>query len=340
MRHRRTQARQCAVRSGIGAPSFGRAPPVPQPQPTTSRLVRLDFQPPRPSPKPTIQVHAAGQLTTRDVVTMLPFADELVAVELTGANLLRVLETGVGAWPAQEGRFLQVSGLRFAFDPRRPPGARVDPASVRVGGVALDPARRYSAVTKAYLRDGRDGFACMRAARALRVDQNAPSLATLVRHLFFRIEALNEGVARAGGGEIGEAEAGGEGGSKVAAGTVGAGARTEGEVGAGTRIEASAASGAEASVDLGMGARVHPGAGRDADREPALAIAGAGPQAEARTKAAASSTGWSAEVLMQPYEAGLEALYCFEPSTGKWGVRPTVEGRIRCKPGSLPGPGE
>lgn len=37
----------------------------------------------------------------------------------------------------------QVSGVRFAFDPSRPPGARVVPGSVRVSGAPLDPARRY-----------------------------------------------------------------------------------------------------------------------------------------------------------------------------------------------------
>lgn len=58
--------------------------------------------------RPSSQVHAAGQLLTRDFVSMLPFTDELVLLELSGADLLRALETGVGSWPALEGRFLQV----------------------------------------------------------------------------------------------------------------------------------------------------------------------------------------------------------------------------------------
>lgn len=62
---------------------------------------------------PRLQVHAAGQLLTRDFVSMLPFTDELVLLELAGADLLRALETGVGSWPALEGRFLQVG--RHAF---------------------------------------------------------------------------------------------------------------------------------------------------------------------------------------------------------------------------------
>ena len=61
------------------------------------------------------QIHASGQLVMRDFVSMLPFTDELVLLELTGEQLLRSLETGVGSWPKLEGRFLQA----------RAPSARV-----------------------------------------------------------------------------------------------------------------------------------------------------------------------------------------------------------------------
>lgn len=59
------------------------------------------------SPPSHPQVHAAGQLITRDFVSMLPFTDELVLLELSGSDVLTALETGVGSWPALEGRFLQ-----------------------------------------------------------------------------------------------------------------------------------------------------------------------------------------------------------------------------------------
>lgn len=60
-------------------------------------------------PSAVLQIHAAGQLLMRDFVSMLPFTDDLVLLELSGADLLKVLETGVGAVPALEGRFLQVT---------------------------------------------------------------------------------------------------------------------------------------------------------------------------------------------------------------------------------------
>ena len=103
-------------------------------------------------------IHRAGDLTLRDLFSILPMLDETVVIEPTGGELLAALENGVSQWPALEGRFLQVSGLTFAFDPRRPKGARVVPGSAAVAGVPLDLKRRYKVATKAFVHAGKDGF--------------------------------------------------------------------------------------------------------------------------------------------------------------------------------------
>ncbi|PRW59853.1 5 -nucleotidase [Chlorella sorokiniana] len=141
------------------------------------------------------QVHAAGQLITRDFVSMLPFTDELVLLELSGSDVLTALETGVGSWPALEGRFLQVSGLTFAFDSDQPPGSRVVRDSVRVAGHPLQLEARYKVATKAYLRGGKDGFESLKAAKVLVDGETNPRLATLVQYLWMRVEHLNEMLA-------------------------------------------------------------------------------------------------------------------------------------------------
>jgi 5'-nucleotidase len=170
------------------------------------------------------RVHAPGRLSMGDLVAMLPFLDELVVLELTGADLLAALEVGVSAWPAREGRFLQVSGVAFAFDPARPPGARVLPGSARVGGAAIDSldeagrARTFRVATKNYLRSGKDGFLALKEARVVVDGETAPRLATLALHLLTRTEELNA-ARRAGGG----AEEGGGGGGGVACAVAGAG---------------------------------------------------------------------------------------------------------------------
>lgn len=73
-----------------------------------------------------------GVLTENDLCALLPIADECMVVELTAERLLLALENGVSRYPAKEGRFLQVDGIRFAFDPNQPAGSRVVSGSVYV----------------------------------------------------------------------------------------------------------------------------------------------------------------------------------------------------------------
>ena len=49
-----------------------------------------------------------------------------------GADIVAALENGVTDVPHDEGKFLQVSGITYGFDPEQPPGSRVDPRLVKV----------------------------------------------------------------------------------------------------------------------------------------------------------------------------------------------------------------
>jgi len=73
-----------------------------------------------------------GVLRMRDIVALLPTQDPIVKLRMPGAVVLEALENSVCKWPALEGRFAQVSGLRFTFDPALPPGSRVVAGSVMV----------------------------------------------------------------------------------------------------------------------------------------------------------------------------------------------------------------
>ena len=50
---------------------------------------------------------------------------------------MKALENGVSQYPKLEGRFPQVSGVEFGFDPSKPPGQRVEPLLVKVQGEYL-----------------------------------------------------------------------------------------------------------------------------------------------------------------------------------------------------------
>jgi 5'-nucleotidase len=75
--------------------------------------------------------------------------------------LHKALENSVSQYPKLEGRFLQVAGIRFAFDPNKPPGQRIDPRLVMIQDEYIDLNKEYKLATKAYLKQGKDGFDCL-----------------------------------------------------------------------------------------------------------------------------------------------------------------------------------
>lgn len=120
-----------------------------------------------------------GDLTQRDVLSILPFKNPVVKIEVTGATLRAALEHGVArsAEDAEPGRFPQVSGVRFSFDATRPAGSRI--VSLTVGGQPLDEKKIYTLATTTFIaRDGGDGYTMFKDARYLigpekgRIDSN------------------------------------------------------------------------------------------------------------------------------------------------------------------------
>lgn len=102
-------------------------------------------------------------VTLGDVLTVLPFGNLTATFSLTGADVVAALEHGVSAVGSDSGtgRFPQVSGLRFTFDPAAEIGSRI--VSVEVlndDGTysAIDPEATYSVVSNDFLRRGGDGY--------------------------------------------------------------------------------------------------------------------------------------------------------------------------------------
>lgn len=100
----------------------------------------------------------AGAVTRRDLHAILPYADELVVVQVSGATLRAALENGVSLAreDSKPGRFPQVSGMSFTFNPARPAGDRV--VDVKVGGKPLAPEATYRLATLSFLASGKDGY--------------------------------------------------------------------------------------------------------------------------------------------------------------------------------------
>jgi 5'-nucleotidase len=124
--------------------------------------------------------HGPGMLSKRDVLAILPFENPVVKIEVTGKVLRDALEHSVGrvAEEREAGRFPQVSGLRFSFDGRHPPGSRV--VSLTVNGQPLDTQHTYTLATNAYVANGGDGYTMLRGRRYLITPEEAQVEAVIV----------------------------------------------------------------------------------------------------------------------------------------------------------------
>jgi len=139
--------------------------------------------------------HPEGKFILRDLLTILPMMDPLVLIDVDGSQIHAALENGVSQWPKLEGRFPQVSGITFAFDPSEPPGQRVKSDYVKVGDEYLDKNQRYKLVTKAYLASGKDGYDALASGTILVDDECAPNLTNAVQNHFQAI-MMKKGKAR------------------------------------------------------------------------------------------------------------------------------------------------
>jgi len=111
-----------------------------------------------------------GALTKRDVLSILPFNNPIVKVEITGKTLRETLEHGVARSGTGEdgepGRFPQISGMSFKFDTTKPAGSRV--SEILVGGKPLDESKTYTLATSDFLVSrGGDGYTMFKDAKVL-----------------------------------------------------------------------------------------------------------------------------------------------------------------------------
>ncbi len=77
-----------------------------------------------------------------DVATGMGF--KLVTLNLTGINLITGLESSLSFLGLDDDFFLDVSGMRYQYDARKPVGQRVDYKSIRIEGKKFNPVGNYS----------------------------------------------------------------------------------------------------------------------------------------------------------------------------------------------------
>jgi len=108
--------------------------------------------------RPTAGSSGPYDVTLGDLYSVFPFGNNAATTQITGADLWAALENGVSGWPA-DGRFPQIAGFRFTFDPARPVGSRVTEVTLADGTPLPADDRVYSMTTIDYLVYGGDGYA-------------------------------------------------------------------------------------------------------------------------------------------------------------------------------------
>lgn len=97
-----------------------------------------------------------GDITKGIMYTVLPFGNYVWSTTLKGSELDAIIEHGVGKLPDADGRYPHFANLTFTLDATKPAGDRV--SNIKVGGVAVDPAKNYTFATLNFLFAGGDGY--------------------------------------------------------------------------------------------------------------------------------------------------------------------------------------
>lgn len=123
-----------------------------------------------------------GDITLGGLLTVMPFGNNLTALKMTGQEIIDALENGVSGVDTGEGRFPQVSGLRFYYDSKKQPEivdsvtGEVKQAGQRIVKVQIknangtysniDKKAYYIVATNSFMAGGGDFYRSMAAAKA------------------------------------------------------------------------------------------------------------------------------------------------------------------------------
>ncbi|MDD4011035.1 MAG: bifunctional UDP-sugar hydrolase/5'-nucleotidase [Sphaerochaetaceae bacterium] len=117
-----------------------------------------------------------GEVTIREVTSVLPFDNNMMLVETSGKTIWAALANGISAYPASNGKFPQVSGMSYSFKA----GEKNELVAVTLdNGESLDLNARYKVVINSFIAGGGDGYTMFNVLDSTKED------ATDVKQLVF-----------------------------------------------------------------------------------------------------------------------------------------------------------
>jgi 5'-nucleotidase / UDP-sugar diphosphatase len=108
----------------------------------------------------------AGDFSLGQVLQIAPFGNYLTVLKLSGPQIIAALENGVSQVDQEAGRFPQVAGMRYTWNPQAPTGNRIISVEVKSGGSyqPIDSGAIYGVVTIDFVAGGGDGYSVLREA--------------------------------------------------------------------------------------------------------------------------------------------------------------------------------
>lgn len=98
----------------------------------------------------------SGDFRLRDAISILPFSNKVGAFKYSGKTIVEALEHGVSSVDKKAGRFLQVSGMEYSYNPKNVVGSRV--SNVTINGKPIQLETIYTVALPLYIKNGGDGF--------------------------------------------------------------------------------------------------------------------------------------------------------------------------------------
>ncbi|CAG8553390.1 13325_t:CDS:2, partial [Cetraspora pellucida] len=108
-----------------------------------------------------------GNITREDIITILPFSNSLVILDMSGQNITDLLESATGRWKniisgKRVTSFIQLSGIRFKYDSSKPVFKRVLEVNIQNSDTEifepLDLKKVYKIVTVDFVANTGDGL--------------------------------------------------------------------------------------------------------------------------------------------------------------------------------------
>jgi 5'-nucleotidase len=124
---------------------------------------------------------------------VMPFNNNLVSMDLTGQELLRLLEQQWESPQPKGGRVMPVSnGFSYTWDASQPEGAapgkgqRVVQGSMKLNGEPIDMNRSYRITVNSFMASGGDNYTVLRQGR----NRQDGEMDSVVTKLYFRVKGL------------------------------------------------------------------------------------------------------------------------------------------------------